>query len=80
MEQSADEPAAGELVVRNGKRKGTRLPLRHPVTLIGSADGCDVRLAGEGVGPVHCAVALTTAGPVLRAGFTDRLVTGMPIR
>src|SRR5205814_93397 len=38
---SATDPSpTGELVVRNGKRKGTRLPLRHPATVIGSADGC----------------------------------------
>src|SRR5439155_7021877 len=55
----------GELVVRNGKRKGARLPLRAPVTVIGSADGCDVRLAADGLGPVHCAVVLAPDGPAL---------------
>lgn len=69
MEQPVDQPTAGELIVRNGKRKGARLPLRHPLTLVGSGDGCDVRLSGEGVVPFHCAITLTADGPTLRAGF-----------
>jgi chromosome segregation ATPase len=69
----------GELVVRNGKRKGTRLPLRHPVTVIGSAEGCDVRLTAEGVGPVHCAIVMTASGPLLRSWSPDHtLVNGTP--
>lgn len=68
----------GELIVRNGKRKGTRLPLR-PVTVIGSADGCDIRLTGDGVGLAHCVIGLTANGPALRAGFAGRtLVNGSP--
>ena len=47
-----DSQPAGELVVQNGKRKGTRLPLR-PVTSIGAAAGSDIRLSGEGVMPVR---------------------------
>ena len=41
MSEPTDPLPAGELVVRNGKRRGTRLPLRGPATVIGSADGCD---------------------------------------
>src|SRR4051794_17905929 len=62
---------SGELVVRNGKQRGARLPLRHPVTVIGSAAGCDVRLTAEGVGPVHCAIVCTPAGLVLRSWHPD---------
>ncbi len=69
----------GELIVQNGKRKGVRLPLR-PVTSIGSAAGCDIRLSGEGVLPVHCVIALNANGPTLRAGFATgiTLVNGSP--
>jgi chromosome segregation ATPase len=57
----------GELIVRNGKQRGARLPLRHPATVIGSADGCDVRLTADGIGPVHCLIVLTPDGPALRS-------------
>src|SRR5439155_325859 len=62
---------SGGLVVRNGKQRGARLPLRHPVTVIGSAAGCDVRLTAEGVGPVHCAIVFTPTGLVLRSWHPD---------
>jgi chromosome segregation ATPase len=77
---SATDPSpTGELVVRNGKRKGTRLPLRHPATVVGSADGCDVRLTGEGIGPVHCAIVMTPSGPLLRSWSPDHTrVNGAP--
>lgn len=78
---SAPDPTSptGELVVRNGKRKGTRLPLRVPATVIGSADGCDVRLTADGVAPVHCAIMLTAAGPMLRSWSPENtLVNGTP--
>ena len=72
MSSATDPSPTGELVVRNGKRKGTRLPLR-PVTVIGSAAGCDVRLTGDGVGLAHCVVGLTAEGPALRAGFSGHI-------
>ena len=79
MSNAPDSPSAGELVVRNGKRRGTRLPLRYPLTLIGSADACDVRLSGEGVAEVHCAVAIAPTGPAVRAVAADGvLVNGVP--
>ena len=77
MFHTTGEPV-GELIVRNGKRMGTRLPLR-PVTVIGSAEGCDVRLSGDGIGLAHCVIGLTPNGPALRAGFAGRtLVNGSP--
>src|SRR5436305_15297940 len=79
VSEPTDPLPAGELVVRNGKRRGTRLPLRGPATVIGSADGCDVRLSGEGVEPVHCAIVLTTSGPLLRSWAPgETLVNGTP--
>ena len=79
MASAPDPSPTGELVVRNGKRKGTRLPLRVPATVIGSADGCDVRLTADGVVPVHCAIMLTAAGPMLRSWSAEHtLVNGTP--
>src|SRR5690242_5754725 len=72
-----ENPSVGELLVRNGKQRGVRLPLRHPLTLIGSGDGCDIRLTAEGVGAIHCAIILTPGGPALRSvGDAESLVNG----
>lgn len=77
MGEHAD--VSGELVVRNGKQRGTRLPFAVPVTVIGAADFCDVVLTARGVGDVHCLVTLTPAGPVVRSWFPDAtLVNGTP--
>lgn len=72
MSDSAEPTVAGELVVQNGKLKGQRIPLRVPVTVIGAAEWCDVRLTGEGVGDVHCVVTVTPAGPALRTWHPDQ--------
>jgi chromosome segregation ATPase len=74
-----ERPAAGELVVCNGKKAGTRVPLVLPVTVIGRAAGCDVRLTAAGVADLHCLIAVTPAGPVLRAWQPDHtLRNGTP--
>lgn len=67
-------PPAGELIVRNGKQRGTRLPMRHPVTAIGAAAGCDIKLGAEGINPIHCVIAITADGPVLRAVVGDSVM------
>lgn len=72
MSESAEPTVAGELVVQNGPLKGQRVPLCVPVTVIGSAEWCDVRLTGEGVGDVHCVVTVTPAGPALRTWHPDQ--------
>lgn len=58
--ESAAQPVA-ELVVQNGRLSGARRVLANPLTLIGRAEGCEVRLNVEGVSPHHCALVL---GPV----------------
>jgi chromosome segregation protein len=74
-----ESPPAGELVVRNGKQRGARLPLKHPLLLIGSGDGCDVRLGADGVEPVHCAIVPTPGGPTLRCvAPAEVLINGTP--
>ena len=62
---------AGELVVQNGKRRGTRVALTVPVTLIGAAERCDVRVQGPAVADVHCLISITPAGPALRSWQPD---------
>jgi len=62
----------GELVVQNGRMKGVRRPLVTPLTLIGQAHGCEVRLNVDGVQPLHCAIAHGPQGYVLRDLSSDR--------
>ncbi len=57
---------AGELVVHNGRLSGVRKALGAALTLLGRAEGCEVRLNVEGVLPVHCAIVRSTAGLVIR--------------
>lgn len=76
-----DPPApAGELVVHNGRLSGARKALHAALTLLGHAEGCDVRLNVEGVLPVHCAITRGPAGLVLRAlPGAVTLVNGRPV-
>jgi hypothetical protein len=70
MESPLASPSSfvpAELVIRNGRKQGTRRPLKAPITIIGSADGCDVRLNVKSVRPVHCIIALGPHGPHLRS-------------
>jgi hypothetical protein len=67
------------LVVRNGKHKGTRVPLKLPVTVIGHGEQCDVRLTGEGIADWHCCLAVTPAGLTVRSWHAaETLVNGEP--
>src|SRR5947208_17165971 len=59
--------AAGELIVHNGRLSGTRKALGAVLTLLGRAEGCDVRLNVDGVHPVHCAIVRGPAGFILRS-------------
>jgi hypothetical protein len=69
----------GELIVQNGRLAGTRRALAAPLTLIGRAEGCDIRLNVDGVEPLHCALVNTPQGLVLRdLGGEGTLVNGAP--
>jgi pSer/pThr/pTyr-binding forkhead associated (FHA) protein len=70
----------GELIVQNGRLAGTRRLLTVPLTLLGRAAGCDVRLNVEGVQPLHCALVRGPEGWVLRElpGGSPTLVNGQP--
>jgi len=60
-----------ELIVRNGRQQGVRRPLTLPVTVVGSAKGCDVRLDVDGVRPIHCLIGWGPEGPLVRSWGGD---------
>jgi len=64
--QQAPAPPGGELVVQNGRLSGTRRPLGLPLTFLGRAASCDVRLNVDGISSLHCLIAHTPNGVVLR--------------
>ena len=59
-------PCPAELIVQNGRHAGTRRPLAPPLTLLGQAPGCDVRLNADSVHPLHCAILHGPCGLLLR--------------
>lgn len=75
-----DAPVRAELVVQNGRLKGTRRPLAAPLTLVGRAACCDVRLTVAEVRDLHCILAHTADGMVLRLppGAGPTLLNGEP--
>jgi len=80
METSPTAAPLAELIVRNGRKKGKRRPLKGPITIVGSTQGCDVRLDVPNVRPIHCLIALGVDGPHLRSwGADDTLVNGAPV-
>jgi pSer/pThr/pTyr-binding forkhead associated (FHA) protein len=56
----------GELVIQNGRLKGTRRALGIPLTFIGNAPSSDVRLNVDGVSALHCLIVHGPGGFVLR--------------
>ena len=59
-------PPAGELLVQNGRLAGTRRSLGAALTFLGNAAGCDLRLTADSVHPLHCLIAITPDGLLLR--------------
>ncbi len=55
-----------ELVLQAGRLNGTRRPLHNPLTLIGRAESCDIRLDADGVAPLHCVLAAGPSGVGVR--------------
>src|SRR5947209_6107387 len=74
-------PPQGELVVQNGRLSGARRPLNVGLTMIGRAEGCDVRLNVEGVSPLHCVLVHTPAGLLVRdlTSESGTLLNGDPV-
>ncbi|MGH7170643.1 MAG: FHA domain-containing protein, partial [Gemmataceae bacterium] len=56
----------GELVVQNGRLRGTRRVLASALTLFGRDPGCEIHLNVDGVNPLHCAIVHSPAGFLLR--------------
>jgi pSer/pThr/pTyr-binding forkhead associated (FHA) protein len=56
----------GELVVQNGRLRGTRRVLASALTLIGRDPGCEFHVNVEGVHPLHCAIVHSPAGFLVR--------------
>src|ERR1700730_11862494 len=73
--------ANAELVVQNGRLSGARRPLAAPLTLIGHADGCHIRLSLPGVSAFHCALVAGMDGLTLEdlKSQTGTLVNGEPV-
>ncbi len=54
--------SSGELILQNGRHSGSSRPLGVPLTFIGRASGCDIRLNVEGVDPLHCLLVQVPRG------------------
>jgi hypothetical protein len=81
METTPVETPPAELIVHNGRKHGTRRSLKNPVTIIGSTQGCDIRLDVPNVRPIHCLIALGRDGPHLRSwGPDDTLVNAEAVQ
>jgi pSer/pThr/pTyr-binding forkhead associated (FHA) protein len=63
---AASPSSQAELVIQNGRMRGTCRQLNHPLTLIGRKTGCDIRLNVEGVSARHCVLLLHPTGVMLR--------------
>jgi Inner membrane component of T3SS, cytoplasmic domain len=59
-------PAPAELVVVSGRFSGVRRPLVGPMTLLGRADACEIRLNADCVQPLHAALVYGQDGFFLR--------------
>jgi hypothetical protein len=91
MEPSRETPASpvlgpdtvawGELVVQNGPLSGARRPLSTSLILIGHSESCDIRINVEGIDALHCAIARSQTGAVVRdlESETGTLVNGQHV-
>src|SRR5579884_1149030 len=72
----------GELIVQNGRLRGTRRALAAPLTLIGRDPLCEFHLNVDGVKPLHCAIVHGRTGFFLRdlGGDSGTLVNGEAVR
>jgi hypothetical protein len=71
----------GELVVQNGRLSGARRALHAPLTLIGQAENCDIRLTTDGVSLMHCVLVQGSGWLVLHdlRSEAGTFVNGTPI-
>lgn len=80
-DSAASPPSPAELIIQNGRMRGTSRQLTHPLTLIGRTSGCDIRLNVDGVSAHHCALLLHPTGVMLRNFQTEEktLVNDKPV-
>lgn len=86
---SAPEPSddalpatLGELIVENGRLRGTRRALTSALTLLGRDPSCEFHLNVDGVKPLHCAIVHSPAGFFLRdlGGDAGTFVNGEAVQ
>jgi hypothetical protein len=65
MDPTGHGPAL-ELILRHGRHAGTRRKLTGPLTLVGSAPGCELQLTESDVAAHHCLIAQTADGVLVR--------------
>lgn len=81
MHEHAEPAVSGKLIVRNGRQSGESFMLCLPVTTIGAAETCDIRLTAPGMADLIGLIAVTPAGPVLRSWKPrETLVNDQPVR
>jgi pSer/pThr/pTyr-binding forkhead associated (FHA) protein len=71
----------GELVVQNGRLRGTRRVLASALTLLGRDPSCEFHVNVEGVAPLHCAIVHSPAGYLVRdlGSSAGTFLNGKPI-
>lgn len=67
MPAELDCSAQAALIIQTGRLRGNRFALRRPATLIGQSEGCDLRLIGERILPIHCIISHGSDGWIVRA-------------
>lgn len=74
--------ALGPTLILVYENETQQIPLLIPVTLLGKADHCDVRLDAAEVSDLHCLVSLGPDGVSVRdcASTVGTMVNGLPIR
>ncbi|MCZ2342440.1 MAG: hypothetical protein LC104_11675 [Bacteroidales bacterium] len=81
MLDHTEPTVSGELIVCNGRQIGATFSLCLPVTLIGAAETCDIRLTAPGIADIIGLIAFTPAGPVFRSWQPrNTAVNGHPTR
>src|SRR5688572_23060165 len=68
----------GELVALTGRQKGLRRALCSPLTFVGRAAVCDIRLNVPGIDPFHCLFVHVPTGLMVRDlnSSTGTLING----
>ncbi len=81
VRESDPTTPVGELVVLNGRLKGTKRAIGTTVTIIGKAQSSDIRMNVDGIGPLHCLISYSSGEFYLRNldGEVGTLVNGQRV-